>query len=321
MGYPHLEATEMRPMLDFELDSWDYIPFAVLIVLGAAFRVTLVLILRLLGLIAIACKHLDGEELLGWQALRASWALSLTITSLALALGAPARSQEPPPPVESIAESARNVREHKSNSTKHPKIITNDDLVVQYSEPSASAFPPESLSMKGAAVREPAAADCDNPDAERLKMDLLVAQRELDQIRRELFYMPVVISDGDVDLSNFKPGYSGLFVGAPPMLETHPPGPARVTEVQVEEKIASLKRALIIACDSPEDARIQKKLDLAEQELNLLQREFVLDQAVYYGRTNYAEDTGGKARLDAEQQQIQYLQSEIARLKGELAAR
>lgn len=252
-----------------------------------------------------------------WQT-GASWALSLTITILAL--GASARSQEPPPPAESIAEAARNVREQKSNSTKHGKIITNDDLVVQSSMPSASAIALQSASTNRAEVPEPRTADCDKPDDERLKMDLQAAQEERDQIRRELSYQPIVISDGDVDLNNFKPGYSGLNVGSPPLLQTQPQAPARVTEVLLEEKIASLEKAVHIACDSPVDAGIQKKLDLAEQKLHLLQRAFALDQATYYSWPNYAEHTTDKAKLDAEQQQIEDLQSEIERLKDELAA-
>jgi hypothetical protein len=260
------------------------------------------------------------SKLVGWQTFGSSWACSLAITFLALAVGAPARSQEPPLPAESIAEAARNVREQKSNSTNRPKIVTNDDLGVQYSVPSASASPPESSSMKGAEVPKPRTAECENPDAERLKTDLLVAKEEREQIRRELSYQPIVISGGNVDLKNFKPGSSGVNVGAPPLLETQPPIPARVTEVNLEEKIASLKRALRIACDSPENAGIQTKLDQAELELNFLQRQIVLDQDVYYSKANYAGDTAGKARLDAELQQRQYLQSEIERLKAELAA-
>jgi len=248
----------------------------------------------------------------------ASWAFSLTVTLLAL--GASARSQEPPPPAESIAEAARNAREQKSNSTKHAKIITNDDLVVQSSVPSASAIPLQSSSTNRAEVPGPRTADCDKPDDERLKMELQAAEEERDQIRRELSYQPVVISDGDVDLNNFKPGYSGLNVGSPPLLQTQPQAPARVTEVILEEKIASLEKAVRIACDSPVDAGIQKKLDLAEQELHLLQGAFALDQATYYSWPNYAEHTTDKAKLDAEQQQIQDLQSEIERLRDELAA-
>jgi hypothetical protein len=260
------------------------------------------------------------SELLEWQTFGASWRWSLTIAFLALALGIPARSQEPPHPAQSIVEAARNVREQKSNSTKHPKIITNDDLGVQYSGPSDSASPLESSSMNRAEVPKPPASNCDNPDAERLKMDLVVAQGEQEQIRRELSYHPVVISDGDVDLKNFKPGSSGIDVGGPPLLETKPLVPARVAEVNVDEKIASLTRALHIACDSSKDAEIQTKLDHAEQELNVLQRQFDLDQAAYYSRTNYAADADGRARLDAELQQTQNLKSEVERLKGELAA-
>jgi len=151
-------------------------------------------------------------------------------------------------------------------------------------------------------------------------MDLLAAQTERDQIGRELSYQPMVVSGGNVDLRNFKPGSSGLYLGAPPMLETQPPVPARVKAVSLDEEIASLKRALTIACSSPEEARIQEKLNLAEQELNLSEREFVLDQAAYYSRTNYAQDTAGKARVDAGLNHTQSLKSEIERLKAELTA-
>jgi len=256
----------------------------------------------------------EAPELLGWQAFRLSWAWSLTITFLALVLGAPARSQAPPHPAESIAEAARNLRERKSNSISHPKIITNDELGMQYPVPSASTSP------LGAEVTKPRTEECDNADAERLKTELLVAQGEQDQIHRELSSYSKVISDGSIDMKNFKPGYSGFYVGSPPLLDSQPPAPARVTEVNLDEKIASLKRALRIACYSPKDAGIQTKLDQAEQELNLLQRKLNLDQATYYSKPNYAEDTAAKARLDAELRQNQFLQSEIERLKGELAA-
>jgi hypothetical protein len=262
----------------------------------------------------------EPSELLGWQPYSVSWACSITVAVLALALGASAKSQEPRHPAESIVEAARKVREQRSNSTKHPRIITNDDLGGQYSAPGTSASPPESPSTKGTEAPRAPAGECDNPDAERLKTDLLAGQEEQDQIRRDLSYQPQVVSGPNLDLKNLKSGQSGLDVGGPPLLETKPPIPARMTEVNLDEKIASLKRALRIACDSPEDARIQMRLDQAEQELNLLQRQLVLDQAAYYSKPNYAGDTAGKARLNAELQQRQDLQSEIERLKGELAA-
>jgi len=206
------------------------------------------------------------------------------------------------------------------NSTKNQKILTNDDLIMQSSSPNDSSVAPESPPRKPAEVAKPQTGDCDNPEGERIQADLDAAQEELERLRHELSYDPKVISDGDVDMKNFKPGYSGLAFGSPPLLQTQPQAPARVDEVLLEEKIASLKNALRIACDSPEDAGIQRKLDPLQQQLKLLQRQFLLDQAAFYSKPNYSEDAAGKAGLDAEEQQIQSLQSEIERLKDELAA-
>jgi hypothetical protein len=268
------------------------------------------------------CSNSIGpSQLLRRQTLGASWRWSLTsLTFLAFAFGAPVKSQEPQRPAESVVEAARNVREHQSNSTKRPKIVTNDELGAQYPVPSFSASPAEPSSTSVAEVPKPREAECDNPDAERIKAELLATQAEQDQIRRELSYHPVVISDGDVDMKNFKRGNSGFDVGGPPLLDSRPLVPARLAEVNLDEKISSLTRALRIACDSPKDAAIQTELDGAEQELKVMQREFDLDQAAYYSKTNYAADTSGKARLDAKAQQVQYLQSEVERLKGELTA-
>jgi len=244
----------------------------------------------------------------------------VAVVVFSLALGTPARSQEPPRPAESAAEAARNVREHQSNSAKHPKVFTNDDFRGQYPVPSTSASPSQSSSASVAEVPKPAAAECDNPEAERLKAELLAAQAEQDQVRREASYNPLAIPGGDVDMKNFKPGSSGVAVGGPPLLETKAPVPVRIEQVSLDEKIASLTRALGIACDSPKNAGIQTELDGKEQELKVMQREFDLDQNAYYSKTNYAADTAGKAKIDTEAQQVQYLQSEVDRLKSELSA-
>ena len=244
----------------------------------------------------------------------------VTVVVFALALGTPARSQEPPPPAESAAEAARNVRQHQSNSTKHPKIFTNDDLRGQYPVASTPASPAESSAASVAEEPKPPTTECDNSDADRLKADLLAAQAEQEQVRREASQNPLTISAGDVDMQNFKPGSSGVAFGRPPLLETKPPAPVRIQEVSLDEKIASLTKALRIACDAPKDAEIQTELDGVEQELKVMQREFDLDQNAYYSKTNYAADTAGKAKIDAEAQQVQYLQSEVERLKEQLAA-
>jgi hypothetical protein len=58
----------MQALLGFELDFWDYITFVSLMILGAAFITSLVLIAGLPGRIAIARKHPDAEavNIMGW---------------------------------------------------------------------------------------------------------------------------------------------------------------------------------------------------------------------------------------------------------------
>jgi hypothetical protein len=260
---------------------------------------------------------------------RPSWALSLGLVFLVLALGVPVRSQEPPKPAESIVDAARNARQRKSNSATPPVVFTNDDMAAQSASPSAppatppasSSQPTEALTPKQAVAptpQAPATTDCNKPDDQRLRTELQAAQDELDQLRRELSYNPQAISGADVDLKNFKSGSSGLAFGSPPLQQSQPQAPARIDEVILEERIASLKQASRIACEPPKEAAIQKQLDSAEKELKLLQREFELNQAAYYSKPNYAADAAGKASLDTQQQQIESLQSEIQRLKDEI---
>jgi hypothetical protein len=239
--------------------------------------------------------------------------ISLALTFLALILPSLARSQG------SVADAARSAREQRSKSTKHPRIITNADLGALHPVPSASAFHLQSPSTNAYESPNPQSADvCGNPRAERLSMELQAAQQDLDQIRRDLQYNPPVVSENDLDLQYFQPGNAGLDVGAPPLLDSEPPAPERVAEVEVEEQIVYLRKALRVACEPPEAAGIQIEIYQAEDELNLLQRQFALDQDDYYS-VPITERLGGNPQLDAEQQQIQDLQAEIDRLKAALA--
>jgi hypothetical protein len=236
---------------------------------------------------------------------------------LASVFAPPARSQESPPQTESIAEAARNARHRKANSSTHRKLITNADLGVQDPVPRASAL---QLQYSSSNAPDAPAASCDIPEAQRLKMELPAAEQELAELRSRLSHQPPIISDDDLDVQYFQSGNSGLRVGSPPLLDSQPPAPPRVVEVELEERIASLQKALRAACAPPDAARIQIQVDELEQQLNLLQRQFALDQDAHYSEPNFAEDTAGKARLDAELQQIQSLQSEIEQLKQQLAA-
>ncbi len=264
-------------------------------------------------------------RLAGRQVLSASWLIFVTSAFLALALGAPLRPQEPAAPVPSVTEAARNAHQQTANSSKGAKVITNDDLSPASPSPSPStvaaspATPPESAAKPAEEPAEPS-TNCDSPDDQKIKDELQAAQDELDQTRHQLNQDPKVISDGDVDMSNFKPGSSGVAFGSPPLSDAQPQSPARINEVMLEQKVASLKKAAQIACSTPKGAEIQEKLDSAESQLKLLQSQFNLDQSSYYSKPGYSGDTSGKAKLDAEQQQIESLQAEVDRLKSELPA-
>lgn len=275
----------------------------------------------------------------------ATWVLPLSTALLALAFGIPLRSQEATAPAESVADAARAARDQKTSAAKPTKVITTDDLVpptplpVESIGPAApSKTPTSQMASKPqgaqaglnkpsneaarAQAEEPAAqkTNCDDPNDERRRAELQALQDERDQLRRELNADPPVISGRDVDMTNFKTGNSGVAFGSPPLSQTTPQSPARIQEVELNERIASLERAIRIACDSPENAGIQRKLDEALQQLKMLQREFDLDRTTYYSKPNYSDDTAGKAKLAEEQQQIDAVQSEVDRLKQELAA-
>ena len=267
------------------------------------------------------CAKRVLPELIAWPITKSSTCtISIVLILLAFSVAAPAWSQESQAQPESIVEAARNSRAQKANSARHPKGITNADLGVQHVSAPTSAFDLQFSSSNAAEAPVPPAASCDNPRAERLNMQLQAAQQELAQLRSELSYQPPVISDDDLDAKYFQPGNSGLNVGSPPLLDSEPQAPARVTEVELEDKIASLRKALRTVCEPPDAARIQIQIDDLEQQLNLLQRQFSLDRDAYYSKPNFAEDTAGKAQLDAEQQQIQSLQSQIEQLRQQLAA-
>jgi hypothetical protein len=203
--------------------------------------------------------------------------------------------------------------------------LTNDDLGVGPAPAEATTgaqgnTAPGKESAPRSEAAKPQEPICPNANEEQINSQLQAAQEELDQLRRELSANGPVISNGDVDLGNFKPGSSGVTFGSPPLLEATPQAPGRVKAVELEERVAALKKAARIACDSREEAQIQQRLDSAESQLKLLLQQFNLDQSAYYSKTDYAGDTAGKARLNAEQQQIQALQEEVDRLRQQLPA-
>jgi hypothetical protein len=69
-----------------------------------------------------------------------------------------------------------------------------------------------------------------------------------------------------------------------------------------------------------ERVALKEKIKIVQSDLDLLQREYQLDHDAYYSKVDYANDTAGKEKLDAEKQQIDAKQQELDKLKAELAA-
>jgi hypothetical protein len=69
-----------------------------------------------------------------------------------------------------------------------------------------------------------------------------------------------------------------------------------------------------------ERVALKEKIKEAQSDLDLLEREYQLDQDSFYSSPDYAKNTSGKAKLDAIKQQISDKQQELDQLKARLAA-
>jgi hypothetical protein len=69
-----------------------------------------------------------------------------------------------------------------------------------------------------------------------------------------------------------------------------------------------------------ERGALKEKIKEAQSDLDLLQREYQLDQDSFYSSPDYAKNTAGKQKLDALKQQISDKQQELEQLKAKLAA-
>jgi hypothetical protein len=69
-----------------------------------------------------------------------------------------------------------------------------------------------------------------------------------------------------------------------------------------------------------ERVALKEKIKAAQSDLDLLQREYQLDQDSFYSSPDYAKNTSGKEKLDAMKRQISEKQQELDQLKARLAA-
>ena len=69
-----------------------------------------------------------------------------------------------------------------------------------------------------------------------------------------------------------------------------------------------------------ERAALKEKMKETLSDLDLLQREYQLDQDSFYSSPDYAKNTAGKQKLDALKQQITDKHQELEQLRAKLAA-
>jgi len=129
-----------------------------------------------------------------------------------------------------------------------------------------------------------------------------------------------VITDEDLDKKNFQPGQEGLNVGASPMAETEAPGAKAVAAAEAADDAAQKDEAKDAAEQGAKIAKLKLEISEAENGLDFAQRQLALDQDAYFSKTDYARDTAGKAKLDAEKQDISDRQQQVEKLKARLAA-
>jgi hypothetical protein len=147
------------------------------------------------------------------------------------------------------------------------------------------------------------------------------AARQAREAKKNAAKPTKVISDDDIDTKSVKPGAEGLNVGSQPKSDSQPPNDAAVSAVEATDAAtaAAEKNPPVKSGEDLEIARAKEEVAEAAKQLDLLQRGSALDQDSYYSKPDYVNDKDGKAKLDAEQQQVSDKQQEVDRLKAHVA--
>lgn len=98
--------------------------------------------------------------------------------------------------------------------------------------------------------------------------------------------------------------------------ETATPAKAPAAETATPAASEQKKRAEIEAALK----RAKAELAQAQSELDVLKRKSALDSDSFYSQTDYSRDTDGRARLDAEAQDVNDKKSQVDELKSKVAA-
>lgn len=125
-----------------------------------------------------------------------------------------------------------------------------------------------------------------------------------------------VISNDDLDMEYFKPGQEGLNLDAhKDPGATDPSSSSSNKESRAKDKELEEEGGL-----DGQIAKLKEQIADAEDRLKWQRRELALDQDTVYSNPNYTDSHAGKAKLDAEQQQINERQQEIEVLRMQLEA-
>lgn len=119
-----------------------------------------------------------------------------------------------------------------------------------------------------------------------------------------------VVTEDDVKPASSDATAASATAGQPAAAAAQPSS----SGVQVPKTPAEAEKA------AKERAALKEQIKQAESDLDLLQREFRLDQDSYTSNPNSASDTAGREKLDALKQQINDKQQDLGRLKERLAA-
>jgi hypothetical protein len=192
-----------------------------------------------------------------------------------------------------------------------------EDATMKYGNSWRLAMP-----FIAACILVPCAAALPQDSQDQPTQSVADAARHARDQRKAAAKSSKVITDEDIDTKNLKPGAEGLNVGAPPKLDTQPPSPAAVAAAEAADQAAdsAAKEPAKRAGENPEINGLKGQIAQAAKDLDLLQRELALDQDEYFSRPDYVSDKAGKAKLDAQQRQINDKKQDLEGLKTRLAA-
>jgi hypothetical protein len=145
------------------------------------------------------------------------------------------------------------------------------------------------------------------------------AARRIREKKKDLTKQSRVITNEDLDVKHFKAGQEGLNLETSGTKASEASAMAAAPTGQAAVSANKESQPIEAAAKYAEIAKLKQQIAEAEEDLNLRQRELMLDQDTVYSNPNYTDSKAGKAKLDAEQERINRVRQEIKGLQANLA--